>query len=62
MGKKIGKILGISAPKAAKIKAPAIQKPAEMPDQDQLRRNAEMIHARTRNTGRESTILDDVLG
>ena len=62
--KKIAKVFGASSKKAPEVKLPEPEKPAEIPDQDVLRKNAMVAEARRKKSGRASTIIsdDDYLG
>jgi hypothetical protein len=48
------------APDAKKMKAaPAVQKVANMPDEEQLKREAAIAQAKKQGSGRGSTIMSD---
>jgi hypothetical protein len=47
------------APDATKMKAPAVQKTASMPDEEDLKDKAAIAQAKKQGSGRGSTILSD---
>lgn len=59
MGKAISAITGGSKSKVEKIALPPIKKPAEMPDEEALKRQAAIAEAKKKSGGRQSTILTD---